>query len=124
VKPFVPFIPFVVILVLGCNSPETKVEAKMATGGDPSRGKQAIDKYGCNACHVIPGIPGPKGMVGPTLEHFASRATIAGKFANNPQTLIKWLQNPQAFDPNTGMPNMGITEADSRDIAAYLYMQK
>jgi cytochrome c2 len=121
-KRFVLFVLFVVIL-FSCNR-ETKNEATLATGGDPNRGKEAIDKYGCNACHIIPGVPGPKGMVGPTLEHFAERAYIGGKFANNPETLIKWLQNPPAFNPNTAMPNLGITEPDSRDIAAYLYTLK
>ncbi|HJT17115.1 MAG TPA: c-type cytochrome [Thermoanaerobaculia bacterium] len=123
-KSFVPFVLFVVIIALSCQSHETKTAAKLSTGGDPAKGKVAIDKYGCNACHTIPGIEGPKGMVGPPLDHFASRAYIAGKFANNPETLIKWLQNPTAFDPNTTMPNMGVTEAESRDIAAYLYTLK
>ena len=107
------------VICLSCTR-----ETKLSTGGDANRGKAAIDKYGCNACHVIPGIPGPKGMVGPSLDHFAARAFIAGKFANNPDTLVKWLQNPPAFDPNTTMPNMGITDPDSRDIAAYLYTLK
>jgi cytochrome c2 len=123
-KSFVLFVLFVVSLSLACNSRETKVAAKMSTGGDPARGKVAIDKYGCTACHSIPGIDGPKGMVGPPLDHFASRSYIAGKFANNPETLTKWLQNPPGFDPNTTMPNMGVTESESRDIAAYLYTLK
>jgi cytochrome c len=110
-------------LLFGCNR-EQKQQAKTLTGGDPDRGKAAIDRYGCNACHVIPGIPGPKGMVGPPLEHIASRAYIGGKFANNPETMIKWLQNPPAFDPQSAMPNLGVTEADSRDITAYLYTLK
>ena len=121
---FVAFVPFLVILALCCNSRETKTEAKMSTGGDPARGKADIDKYGCTACHSIPGIAGPKGMVGPSLDHLASRQFIAGKFPNNPETLIKWLQNPATFDPNTAMPNMGVSEPDSRDIAAYLYTLK
>ena len=102
-------------LLFGCHA-----EQKAAAVGDPNRGKAAIDRYGCNACHSIPGIPGPKGMVGPPLEHMASRAYIGGKFANNPETMIKWLQNPPAFDPQSAMPNLGVTEADSRDITAYL----
>lgn len=112
------------LLLAACNR-EAKTAASMSTGGgSPDRGRAAIDKYGCNACHSIPGISGPKGMVGPTLDHIGSRAYIAGKFANNPETLIKWLQNPPAFDPNTAMPNMGVTEADAKDIAAYLYTLK
>jgi cytochrome c len=113
----------VFVLALACNR-EQKQAAKTSTGGDPVRGRAAIERYGCNACHSIPGISGPKGMVGPPLEHMASRAYIAGKFANNPETLIKWLQNPPAFDPQTAMPALGVTPADSRDIAAYLYTLK
>jgi cytochrome c len=93
-------------------------------GGDPNRGKAAIERYGCNSCHNIPGVSGPKGMVGPPLDHMATRSFIAGKFPNNPQTMITWLQNPPAFDAQTAMPNLGVTEADSRDITAYLYTLK
>src|SRR4029077_17163330 len=90
-------------LLSACNR-EQRQQAKTLTGGDPDRGKAAIERYGCNACHNIPGIPGPKGMVRPPLAHMASRATIAAKFANNPETMIKWLQNPPAFDAQTSMP--------------------
>jgi len=113
---------FLLLLLFACNREQT-AQAKMSSG-DPQRGKAAIDRYGCNACHSIPGIPGPKGMVGPSLDHIASHATIAGKFPNNPQTMIQWLQNPPAFDAQSSMPNLGITEAESRDITAYLYSLK
>jgi cytochrome c1 len=46
---------------------------------------------------------------------------IAGVLPNTPENMIRWLQNPQAVDHLTVMPNMGITEADARDIAGYLY---
>jgi putative membrane protein len=111
------------LLLLACNR-EQKLQAMSSTGGDPSRGKEAIERYGCQACHNIPGLPGPKGMVGPTLAHMASRAYIGGKLPNNPQTMIKWLQNPAAFDPQSAMPNLAVTESDSRDITAYLYTLK
>ena len=88
--------------------------------GDADHGKQLIDKYGCAACHVIPQIEGPKGMVGPPLEHIASRQIIGGKLTNTPQNMMAWLQNPQMVDPNNSMPNLGVTPADARDITAYL----
>jgi cytochrome c2 len=86
-------------------------------------GKAAIEKYGCNACHVIPGIEGPRGMAGPSLEHLKNRSVLAGKLPNNPETLAKWVQNPQAMDPQNAMPNVGVTPDDARAIAAYLYAQ-
>jgi cytochrome c len=92
--------------------------------GDPARGKAAIDKYGCTTCHVIPGIPGPRGAAGPSLDHIASRPLLAGKFRNDPATMTRWLQNPQAMDPANSMPALGITPQDARDIAAYLYTLK
>lgn len=107
------------VLLLACQ-PELKQPKPVTGGGNPARGKAAIEKYGCTACHSIPGITGPKGMVGPPLDHLAQRAFIAGKVPNNAATLVKWLQNPPAFDPQTAMPNLGITPQDARDITAYL----
>src|SRR5207245_9716623 len=93
-------------------------------GGDAKRGKQLIDQYGCTACHVIPGVSGPKGMVGPPLEHIGSRTYIAGKLPNTTDNMSKWLQNPQGMDPGNAMPNLNITPVDSRDITAFLYTLK
>jgi cytochrome c1 len=35
--------------------------------------------------------------------------------------LIRWIQDPPSIDPKTAMPNVRVTEADARDIAAFLY---
>jgi cytochrome c1 len=59
-------------------------------------------------------------MVGPSLDHIGTRTYIAGKLQNNAQNMAKWLQNPQAFDPNNAMPNLGVTPDDARDITAFL----
>ena len=92
--------------------------------GNPDHGKQLIDKYGCNACHTIPGIKGPKGAVGPPLEKIAVRTFIGGKLQNTPGNMIQWLQNPQAFDPGNAMPNLGVTPEDARDLTAFLFTLK
>ena len=63
-------------------------------------------------------------MVGPPLDHMASRSLIANKLPNTPQTMIDWLQNPPKYDPQASMPNLGVTPADSRDITAYLFSLK
>ena len=36
-------------------------------GGQPQQGVQAIQKYGCGACHTIPGVPGQTGPSDPLL---------------------------------------------------------
>jgi cytochrome c len=102
-----------------------KQEDRTTTGGgNADRGKQLVAQRGCTACHIVPGVNGPRGMVGPPLEHFASRTVIAGKIPNTPDNLMSFLQNPQASDPLNAMPNLGITAPDSQDITAFLYTLK
>src|SRR4051794_11904678 len=90
-------------------------------GGDAARGRHAIGKYGCGSCHTIGGIQNATAQVGPQLRELRSRGYIAGKLPNAPYTLVFWIENPQRFAPGTAMPNLGVTEAEAKDIAAYLY---
>lgn len=95
--------------------------AQLTGGGDARAGIEAIRKYGCIGCHMIDGIEGAHGLVGPPLDHFAYRVYIAGKLPNTPDNLMHWIQKPQEVVPSNAMPDMGVNEKDSRDIAAYLY---
>ena len=88
--------------------------------GDARRGRQALFQYACNACHSIPGVTGSKAQVGPPLEGIAGRSLIAGKLANTPDNMVLWLRKTQEVKPLTAMPQLGLTEQDARDIAAYL----
>ncbi|HEU4958933.1 MAG TPA: c-type cytochrome [Sphingomonas sp.] len=103
---------------------QAKVTAEQLTGGDAAAGKAAILRYGCGACHEIPGIPGAQGRVGPSLDGFALRAEIAGRLSNDPSRLMRWLRHPQQVSPGNGMPDQGIGERDARNIAAYLYTEQ
>jgi cytochrome c1 len=60
-------------------------------------------------------------MVGPPLTMFAHRAYIAGQLPNQPENLVRWIQDPQGVEPGTAMPDLGVTPAVARDMAAYLY---
>lgn len=100
---------------------QTKTTAEAITQGSVDRGKHAIYRYGCAACHAIPGIRAGAGQVGPDLTGVAQRAQIAGRFANDPETMRRWLMHPQVLAPGSGMPEMGVTDRDARDMAAYLY---
>jgi cytochrome c2 len=90
-------------------------------GGSPERGETAIRAYGCDACHTIPGIRGANATVGPPLDDWADRRYIAGTLTNTPENLLLWIQDPQAVEPGTAMPDVDVTEQDARDIGAYLY---
>lgn len=107
-----------------CGVEAKPVERLQVAGGDPSRGKVAIEKYSCGTCHEISGVPNARGLVGPPLDGVGSRHIIGGYLANEPQNLERWLQDPQGVAPGNAMPNMGVTDQDARDIAAYLYTLK
>lgn len=94
---------------------------RLVPGGSPERGKQQIVAYGCGSCHTIPGIDRARGLVGPPLTQFARRVYVAGEVPNNARFLTQWISVPQSIEPGTAMPNLGVTEAQARDIAAYLY---
>lgn len=93
------------------------------TGGNPRHGLEAIQRYGCGACHRIDGVPGAYGTVGPTLQQIGERAYIAGKLSNSPENLQQWIRFPQRIVPGNAMPDLDVSEIDARDIAAYLYHQ-
>jgi cytochrome c len=89
--------------------------------GDPAAGRVAIEEYGCGACHVVPGVTGAVGLVGPPLERFSERRVIAGVLPNTPENLARWIENPQAVQPGNAMPNLGVTPQEAADIVAYLH---
>jgi cytochrome c len=111
------------ILPWGCGKSSDDIRKKAAamTGGEPSRAPDAIRRYGCGTCHNIPGIAGARGQVGPSLDGIASRTYLAGKLPNQPENMLKWIREPQEVSPGTAMPQLGVTEQDGKDIAAYLY---
>lgn len=106
-------------LLAGCERDDPGLAA--ATGGSPTRGKALIEAYGCASCHTIAGIRSPRGLVGPPLLDIKKRAFIGGVLANTPGNLERWIMHPAAYSPNTAMPDLGVTPAQARDMAAYLY---
>lgn len=101
--------------------PEWEAQSMMVLNGDPEAGRAVIDAHGCGTCHEIPGLPRAKGSVGPSLAGLADRSYISGGLSNRPGELIDWLMDPPAFSPETAMPDLGLTEAEARDVTAYLY---
>ncbi|UGQ48674.1 c-type cytochrome [Massilia endophytica] len=90
-------------------------------GGDAERGRKLLAQYQCGSCHAIPGVMGARSTAGPSLETFARQSYIAGHLPNYPEPLVRWIVDPPAIHPGTLMPNMGVSPADARHMAAYLY---
>lgn len=108
-------------LGVGCTGGSDAEGYRVDTGGSAEQGGILIEFYGCGSCHMIPGIQDAEGVVGPPLDYFSRRSFIAGRVPNSPANLIQWIQVPQAIESNTAMPNLGVSETEAQDIAAYLY---
>lgn len=110
------------LLLAACN----RGEQPAATAAEPpignaQRGKLLAAQYGCNVCHILPGVEGPQGALGPSLAGVASRPSISnGTVQNTPANLIQYVQEPQKLNPQSTMPALGIPSGDAQDIAAYL----
>lgn len=88
--------------------------------GNPQRGKTLIRDYGCGGCHVIPGVIGAQGLVGPSLERVSRRGYLAGVLPNSRHNMVEWLLDPQAIAPLSAMPDVGLSRGEATDITAYL----
>lgn len=95
--------------------------AETLTGGKAAAAPPLMRRYGCTGCHTIPGIPGADGKVGPALDQLQQRVYIGGHIRNSSDNLVRWLVEPLALSPASAMPATGLSEAEARDIAAWLY---
>jgi cytochrome c len=95
--------------------------ARVLTNGDMSHAPPIMRRYGCGGCHTIPGIPGADGQVGGSLKDIRKRVYIGGVVNNTANNLVQWIVSPQSFSPRSAMPATGISEAEARNVAAYLY---
>lgn len=102
----------------GCNNRDADHQADAL--GDASHGVELIRLKGCGSCHIIPGVKGAKGLVGPPLNKIGKRIFLAGVLRNSPDNMVAWLMNPQAVVPGNAMPDTGLTDKQAHDIAAYL----
>ena len=107
------------ILTAACRGPSPG--DAVPASGDIERGRALTRSYGCGSCHTIPGVTGANALVGPPLWGMADRGYIGGVLPNTEAAMRRWIQNPQEVTPRTAMPNLGVTENDAREIAAFLY---
>jgi mono/diheme cytochrome c family protein len=105
--------------LVGCGS-QSNFQPRVS-GGDARRGALALREHDCGVCHVIPGIMGARGRVGPSLAEYSRFPYLAGKFPNRPELLVRWIADAPSLAPQTAMPPIAMLEQDARDMAAYLY---
>ena len=94
--------------------------------GDPINGEALFSAVGCMGCHVseknpedAPHIDNYKNLTkvhGPNLVGIGSKVSA--------EWLYEWLMNPQAYMPDTKMPNLRLEPQQAKDLTAYLLEDK
>jgi mono/diheme cytochrome c family protein len=81
-------------------------------------GRKLLAQYGCVNCHVVK-TPGGARLTAtdeaPPLRHIATKTT--------PEWIYAWLKNPQAYSATATMPDFKLSDADARDLSAFLISQ-
>lgn len=103
-----------------CSSDTRQSRPANVAVGDAEIGRDLIDDFGCGSCHTIPGVRGADGLVGPPLTKFGLRGFIAGRLPNSQPNLIRWIMDPDEVDPETAMPDLGVSRSEAESISAYL----
>jgi cytochrome c oxidase subunit 2 len=86
---------------------------------DAREGKALFLSHTCVSCHTIAGLS--SGSIGPNLSHVGGRETLgAGILENGPIEMARWVHDAQAVKPECRMPNLQLSLAESRRLAAFL----
>lgn len=123
------FLALLLTTAVACNRGEAAKTGGGASApvpaGDTARGAQLAAQYGCNVCHIIPGVEGPQGSLGPSLAGLGSRPAISmGAVQNTPANLVQFIQNPASLNPQSSMPPIAIPDDEAKDLVAYLLTLK
>jgi cytochrome c2 len=104
---------------------ETNRHADEPADGDLEAGRKLLEKNGCGSCHrftgvaTLPDAPQSKGRETRVAVMLAPDLRWARKRLDR-TTLVKWLLDPQSVKKGTPMPQTPMSEAEARDIAAYI----
>jgi cytochrome c oxidase subunit 2 len=83
-------------------------------------GRNFVLSQTCLNCHEIRGINASV-AAGPDLTHVTSRRLLgAGVLENTPQTMERWLSNPNQYKPGCMMPNFALNQQQLKEVTAYL----
>jgi len=93
----------------------------VGAAGDATHGKWLFENRGCQGCHVLDPAA-RRDMIG-TYRQFGPNLTGIGSKVS-PDWIAMWVKDPKAWNPETKMPNLRITDAEAVDLAAYLSQQK
>jgi mono/diheme cytochrome c family protein len=81
--------------------------------GLAQKGGEHFHRLGCAACHTSPGVSTVDVTRGRVPLH-----NVSSKF--QPGALVEFLKKPDALYPHIGMPDFGLSDAEAKEIAAFI----
>jgi hypothetical protein len=96
--------------------------------GDPARGRALLEAKGCATCHRMSGVKALRAAPIPVKlsdARLAKAIRLAPDLARARERLLpgyfeRWVAKPSAVDPDALMPDLPLTTAEARDLAAYV----
>ncbi|MEO8432717.1 MAG: c-type cytochrome [Acidobacteriota bacterium] len=85
--------------------------------GDVARGQKLIADRGCMGCHMID-ANAPRDLTGTYRQFGPNLAGVGSKVSRD--WLYQWVRDPKAWNPETKMPNLRLTDQEALDVAEYL----
>jgi cytochrome c2 len=98
-------------------APSTPAAQRPAAKGDAARGQKLFESVGCQGCHVSDPKADRHVMDG-WRNHGPNLVGLNEKV--NPDWLFAWLKNPKAYNPQTRMPNLRLSDDEANDLVAFL----
>lgn len=88
--------------------------------GDAKTGRDIVKTVGCLGCHHIDDLAGEAINVkkAAEIDHGPNLSRIGDKV--DAAWLYGWLKNPRAYNPETRMPSLRLTDQETADVTAYL----
>lgn len=92
------------------------MKAPSVVAEDAAQGKKVFENK-CMSCHAV---DSSIQSIGPNLDGFANRLTVAGYLENEPENVYEWLARTQEVKPGTPMPQVPLTEEELEQLVIYL----
>ncbi|MBS2015249.1 MAG: c-type cytochrome [Deltaproteobacteria bacterium] len=102
-------------------------KVKELEGADLGNGRKVLDSKGCGGCHTMTGVAPLQNSPPPAMDpkeferahKLAPDLRVTRKRMSVPR-LFAWLKDPKGVKSDSAMPKIAMTDAEVRDVAAYL----
>ncbi len=112
------------------GAPDEAPDPTALAGADAARGRAVMEAKGCPSCHAFTGVAPLEGAANPKdLKGLASGVALAPDFRTTRRRMsvtnvVTWIKSPKAMKADTAMPELALTEAEIKDLAAFILTTK